>query len=102
MCTLWQYRSTAMRIKLGVIQTVVGNRQDGCDGDDGPALQAACQTPYMCAFDTQGNMFVCMGRHHRIRRMDAATGIITLVAGTGESGYSGDGGPALHANFNMP
>src|SRR5205823_3876917 len=57
---------------------------------------------YMCAFDTQGNMFVCMGRHHRIRRMDATTGLLTLVAGTGASGYSGDGGPALHATFNMP
>ena len=91
-----------MPITPGIIQTVLGNGHEGFDGDGGPALQAACQTPYMCAFDTQGNMFVCMGRHHRIRRMDAKTGIITLVAGTGESGYSGDGGPALHATFNMP
>ena len=47
-------------------------------------------------------MFVCMGQHHRIRRLDANTGVITLVAGTGDSGYSGDGGPALRATFNMP
>ena len=91
-----------MLITPGIIQTVLGNGQEGWGGDGGPALQAACQTPYMCAFDTQGNMFVCMGRHHRIRRMDATTGMIALVAGTGESGYSGDGGPALHATFNMP
>jgi len=91
-----------MAITPGIIQTVLGNGHEGWDGDGGPALQAACQTPYMCAFDAQGNMFVCMGRHHRIRRMDATTGIITLVAGTGESGYSGDGGSALNATFNMP
>ena len=74
-----------MLITPGIIQTVLGNGQEGWSGDGGPALQAACQTPYMCAFDTQGNMFVCMGRHHRIRRMDATTGMIALVAGTGES-----------------
>src|SRR5262252_97038 len=91
-----------MPITPGIIQNVLGNGQEGWDGDGGPALHAACQTPYMCAFDAQGNMFVCMGRHHRIRRMDATSGIITLVAGTGVSGYSDDGGPALHATFNMP
>ena len=91
-----------MPITPSIIQTVLGNGQEGWSGDGGPALQAACETPYMCAFDTQGNMFVCMGQHHRIRRMDVKTGIITLVAGTGDSGYSGDGGPALHATFNMP
>jgi hypothetical protein len=91
-----------MRITPGIIQTVLGNGQEGWGGDGGPALQAACETPYMCAFDPQGHMYVCMGQHHRIRRMDATTGIITLVAGTGENGYSGDGGPALQATFNMP
>ena len=45
---------------------------------------------------------MCMGRQHRIRRMDARTGIITLVAGNGEAGYSGDGGPALDAVINQP
>jgi len=91
-----------MPITPGIIQTVLGNGQAGWGGDGGPALQAACETPYMCAFDAQGHMFVCMGQHHRIRRMDARTGIITLVAGTGDSGYGGDDGPALHATFNMP
>lgn len=91
-----------MTITKGIIQTVLGNGKEGCTGDGGPATQAACQEPYMCAFDTQGNMFVCMGRSHIIRRMEAKTGIITSVAGTGEAGYTGDGGPARSATFDMP
>jgi sugar lactone lactonase YvrE len=56
----------------------------------------------MCAFDPQGNMFVCLGQDHRIRRVDARTGVVTLVAGTGQAGYTGDGGPGPQAAFNMP
>ena len=86
----------------GIIQTVLGNGSEGWDGDGGPAINAAFQTPYACEFDPQGNMVVCMGRHHRIRRMDARTGIITLICGTGEPGYAGDGGPAADAVINQP
>lgn len=91
-----------MLAQKGIIRTVLGNGEEGWDGDGGPALQAACQLPYACEFDPQGNMVVCMGRQHRIRRMDARTGVITLVAGNGAGGYSGDGGPALDAVINQP
>ena len=91
-----------MLARKGVIQTVLGNGEEGWEGDGGPALEAACQLPYACEFDPDGNMVVCMGRQHRIRRMDVRTGIITLVCGTGEPGYAGDGGPALDAVINQP
>ena len=91
-----------MPAEKGIIRTVLGNGSEGWDGDGGPAIVAACQTPYACEFDPQGNMVVCMGRHHRIRRMDAHTGMITLIAGTGEAGYAGDGGPANEALINQP
>ncbi len=91
-----------MPAEKGIIQTILGNGSEGWEGDGGPALAAACQTPYACEFDPQGNMIVCMGRHHRIRRMDAETGVITLIAGTGEQGYAGDGGPAVDAVINQP
>ena len=91
-----------MLVQKGIIRTVLGNGEEGWDGDGGPALQAACQLPYACEFDPEGNMVVCMGRQHRIRRMDARTGVITLIAGNGEGGYSGDGGLALDAVINQP
>lgn len=91
-----------MPVQQGIIQTVLGNGNEGWDGDGGPALEAACQLPYACEFDAQGNMIVCMGRQHRIRRVDARTGIVTLLAGTGEPGYAGDGGPGQDALINQP
>ena len=91
-----------MLAQKGIIQTVLGNGEEGWEGDGGPALEAACQLPYACEFDPDGNMVVCMGRQHRIRRMDARTGIITRVCGTGEPSYAGDGGPALDAVINQP
>ena len=91
-----------MLAQKGIIQTVLGNGEEGWGGDGGPALEAACQLPYACEFDPDGNMVVCMGRQHRIRRMDARTGIITRICGTGEPGYAGDGGPALDAVINQP
>ena len=91
-----------MAAEKGIIQTVLGNGSNGWEGDGGPAIDAACQTPYACEFDPHGNLVVCMGRHNRIRRMDAQTGIITLICGTGEPEYAGDGGPAVDAFINQP
>ena len=91
-----------MLSQKGIMHTVLGNGEEGWYGDGGPALDAACQLPYACEFDPQGNMIVCMGRQHRIRKMDARTGIITLLAGTGPDGYAGDGGPAVDAVINQP
>lgn len=91
-----------MPAEKGIIRTVLGNGSEGWDGDGGPAVNASCQTPYACEFDPQGNMVVCMGRHNRIRRVDTQTGIITLICGNGEPGYSGDGGPAIDAVIHQP
>lgn len=91
-----------MPAEKGIMRTVVGNGSEGWDGDGGRAADAECQTPYACEFDPNGNMVVCMGRHNRIRRVDAQTGIITLICGNGEPGYAGDGGPAVAAVIHQP
>ena len=85
-----------------LITTAVGTGEAGYSGDGGPADAAVMREPFMCAFDTTGNLFVCEATNHIVRRIDAATGIITTVAGTGEQGYSGDGGPATEATMYEP
>ena len=84
------------------IRTVVGTGEAGYSGDDGPAASATLREPFMCAFDTSGNMFFCEARNHVVRRVDASTGHVTTVAGTGAAGYSGDDGPATDATLNEP
>src|SRR5205085_5639198 len=54
------------------------------------------------AFDRAGNLYFSDTFNHRIRRVDARSGVITTVAGNGEPGYSGDGGPAMRASLNEP
>ena len=91
-----------MTTQPGIITTVVGTGEAGYSGDGGPAVNATLREPFMCAFDSAGNLFICEARNHCVRRIDAQTGAITTVAGTRESGYSGDGGPAAQAQLYEP
>ncbi len=91
-----------MNVEKGIIQTLVGTGERGYAGDGGPAAIALLSEPFMCAFDSRGNLFVAEAMNHCVRRVDLSTGVITTVAGTGEEGYSGDGGPATQATFNQP
>jgi len=91
-----------MPFEAGKIQTYVGTGEAGYAGDGGPALEAVCTEPFMCDFDSAGNLFYTESRNNIVRRVDKSTGIITTVAGTGESGYGGDGGPATSAYLNQP
>ena len=84
------------------IRTVVGTGAAGYTGDGGPAADATLREPFMCRFDSAGNLFFCEARNHVVRRVDAVTGVVATVAGTGEPGYSGDGGPATEATLNEP
>ena len=91
-----------MPFEAGKIQTYVGTGEAGYAGDGGPALQAVCTEPFMCDFDSAGNLFYTESRNNIVRRVDKSNGIVTTVAGTGESGYSGDGGPATQATMQEP
>ena len=84
------------------IRTVIGTGEAGYTGDGGPAADATLREPFMCCFDSAGNLFFCEAKNHVVRRMDAGTGVVTTVAGTGEQGYSGDGGPAVEATLYEP
>lgn len=86
----------------GIIHTIAGTGEKGYAGDGGPAVRALLNEPFMCALDTQGNIYMAEAMNHCVRRIDQRTGVITTVAGTGEPGYTGDGGPATRATLNQP
>jgi DNA-binding beta-propeller fold protein YncE len=85
----------------GIITTVAGNGKAGFSGDGGAATDARLNRPSGVALDAQGNLYISDHLNHRIRKVDM-TGIITTVAGIGESGYSGDGGEAKKAKIYGP
>jgi len=85
----------------GIITTFAGTGKAGSSGDGGPAIKATLNDPSGVAFDGNGNLFVMETGGDRIREIDTR-GIITTFAGTGNVGYSGDGGPAWKAELNDP
>ncbi|MBN2106078.1 MAG: thrombospondin type 3 repeat-containing protein [Deltaproteobacteria bacterium] len=85
----------------GTITTVAGNGSAGYEGDNGPAAAAKLSNPLGVAADDQGALYISDSNNDRIRKVNPA-GIITTLAGTGNSGYSGDNGPALSAQLNEP
>lgn len=85
-----------------IISTVAGTGVPGYAGDDGPALQALLNNPFDLAFDAAGNLIFADTFNYCLRRIDARSGIITTIAGTGARGFDGDGGPAVRALLNEP
>ena len=86
----------------GVISTVAGDGTPAFSGDGGQATSASLNSFRGVGLDSQGNLFIADTENHRIRRVDAATGVITTVAGDGNPAYSGDGGQATSASLNSP
>jgi streptogramin lyase len=87
----------------GMMTTVAGEGgKSGDDGDGGPASAAHLQGPKGIVFDANWNLLVADSGNDRIRRIDAATGVITTIAGTGETGVTGNGGPATEATLSEP
>ena len=87
---------------MGTITTVAGTGERGFSGDGGPASQAHFNVPTGVALDGEGNIFIADIGNHRIRRVGATTGTIATIAGTGQGGFSGDGGPATQARLYAP
>jgi sugar lactone lactonase YvrE len=85
----------------GTITTVAGNGTQGYSGDGGPATAAMLHGPWGVAVDGSGNVYIADQYNNRIRRV-SASGTITTVAGTGATGFSGDGGPATSAALSNP
>lgn len=87
----------------GIINTVAGTAGTaGYSGDGGLATSATMRGARGIAFDQNDNLYIADTQSHSIRKVDATTGIISTIAGSDTSGYSGDGGSATGATFNNP
>lgn len=87
-------------ITTGIIRTVAGNGTLGDTGDGGPAINAEVKSVVGLAADNAGNLYISETTY-RVRKVDGS-GTITTVAGNGTRGYTGDGGPAISAQFENP
>jgi len=82
----------------GTISTVAGNGTQGFAGDGGPAVNAELNLPTGVFADNLGDIYIADVGNQRIRKVDPS-GTITTIAGNGNKGYGGDGGPAVNATF---
>ena len=85
--------------KTGIITTVAGIGSKGFSGDGGPATSARLRYPFNLFLDSVGNIYIVDTYNYRIRKVDAATKIITTVVGNGAAKFSGDGGLATDASI---
>jgi DNA-binding beta-propeller fold protein YncE len=83
----------------GTLTTIAGTGKKGDRGDGGPARDAEFDSPHNLAVAPNGDIYVADTANNRVRKIDGKTGTITSVAGTGEKGFAGDGGPAVKARF---
>ncbi len=88
-----------------IITTIAGSGENGYDGDDKPAIEAALNTPSAVACAPNGDIYIADTLNYRVRMIEARTGLIHTVAGDGNAGdinAIGDNGPATAAHLNMP
>ena len=100
-CDLGNRRVRRVNLQTGIVSTVAGNGDKGIPLDGAKALTQPLVDPRAIAFDTSGNLYICERAGHALRVVDPE-GRIRTVAGTGEAGFSGDGGPARQAQLNGP
>src|SRR5437879_7931374 len=90
-------------IAVGIIETFAGNGECRRAGDGKPAAKAGMRLPVRVAIDPQPqSLYYAESGSDRVRRIELTTGVISHVAGIGETCYSGDGGPAAEAGLYLP
>ncbi|MEO6252591.1 MAG: hypothetical protein ABIO79_04765 [Ferruginibacter sp.] len=96
------HRVRKIMISTGLISTIAGTGTGSYNGDGIPATTAQLYGPAYIRFDCTGNLFIGDGINHRVRKIDKSSGLISTIAGTGTSGYNGDGIIATTAQLNAP
>lgn len=83
----------------GRIRTIAGNGEEGFAGDGGPAVHALLRGPHHLVIAANDDVYIADTWNNRVRKIAPKTGIIDTIAGNGHKGFSGDGGPAIDAEF---
>jgi sugar lactone lactonase YvrE len=96
------HRIVRLDLETGTSALVAGKGTRGFSGDNGPAVEAELSFPVAVAVDPDGSIFIADTGNNRVRRVDVETGLIHTVAGNGQAGFAGDGGPATAALLNNP
>jgi len=101
-CEVDTGRTRRLHLASDRLTTVAGNGEKAYAGDGGPAMEASFSAPHEIRFDNRGNLYVVERDAHVVRKVDAETGLVSTVAGTGEAGFGGDGGAATRAQLRQP
>ncbi len=97
------HRIRKVTVSTGILTTIAGSSTSSSySGDNGAATSARLSYPCGVALDSSGNVYIADTYNDRIRKVVVVTGIITTIAGTGASSYSGDGGAATSAALYNP
>ncbi len=85
----------------GELTQISGDGSKGYAGDGGPAATATFNGMHNCAVTSDDQLLIADSWNHCVRSIDLGSGAIETIAGTGNEGFSGDGGPAKGATFNF-
>jgi sugar lactone lactonase YvrE len=101
-CDIGNGRVRAVDMRTRTISTLSGTGDRTATPDDAPLSGTPLRGPRSLDTDDQGNAYLVLREGNAVFRLDLRAGRLTRIAGTGETGYGGDGGPALAATFNGP
>lgn len=101
-CDLDNQRIRRLDLRTRRTTTVAGTGARAYSGDGGPATAGALNMPHEIVFDARRNIYIAERDNHVIRKVDAKTGVISTVAGTGVAGFAGDGGSGSQAQLRQP
>ena len=101
-CDIGNSRVRSIDLKTGTIATFAGTGERRATPDQGPIEGAPLNGPRSMDTDPEGNIYLVLREGNAVFRIDARTRQLQRIAGTGATGFTGDGGPALAATFNGP
>lgn len=101
-CDIGNHRIRKVAMKSGVITTFAGNGQRGPTPDVAKFAGVPLNGPRTLDFDKQGNLWLALREGNQVFKLDLKKGTIHHIAGTGQKGFTGNGGPAKQATLSGP